>query len=164
MIFDALLTLTTIPHSSMYHLIRRFAVAALFLLLLASPDAMAQSASGSAANAEYVNRVQVHVGEMLLSNDVATQKHALTLIMAFAERGDDRIPTGSFRASLSSLYFNTGLDDDIRIMALDSMYATGLINDSVVSIVRAMKADPSDGVRQHTIHVLNELNRVSDAG
>ena len=149
----------------MYRLVRRSATVALFLvLLLASPDAIAQSTSALNADADYVKRVQAHVGEMLRSDDAETQKQGIALIMAFAERKDERLKPEFFRSRLYRVYFDTRADDDVRITALDAIYATGQLNDSVARIVRNLKSDPSDAVRQHTAKVLSELNRSINAG
>jgi HEAT repeat protein len=62
------------------------------------------------------------------------------------------------------VYFDTKADDDVRIAALDAIYSTGQIGDSVPRIVRNLRSDPSDAVRQHTAKVLSELNGAMDAG
>lgn len=149
----------------MYRLVRRSATVALFLvLLLASPDAIAQSVPASDAEGDYVKRVQAHVGEMLRSDDAETQKQGIKLIMAFAERNDERIQPEFFRSRLYQVYFDTKADDDVRIAALDAIYTTGQLNDSVTRVVRNLSSDPSDAVRQYTTKVLSQLNRTMDAG
>ncbi len=148
----------------MYRLIRCSAAALFLMLLLASPDAIAQSSSAYDADADYVRRVQAHVGEMLRSNNAETQKQGLKLIMAFAERGDGRIQPNVFRSRLYRMYFDTKADDDVRIAALDAIYSTGQIDDSVPRIVRNLSSDPSNAVRQHTTKVLSKLNRDADVG
>lgn len=149
----------------MYRLVRRSATLALFLmLLLASPDAIAQSTPAYDSDADYVKRVQAHVGEMLRSDDAETQKRGIKLIVAFSERDDERIRPEFFRSRLYRMYFDRKADDDIRIAALDAIYSTGQLDDSVPQVVRSLRSDPSDAVRQHTAKVLSELNRMTDAG
>jgi HEAT repeat protein len=149
----------------MYRLVRRSATLALFLtLLLASPDAIAQSVSAYDSDKGYTERVQAHVGEMLRSDDAETQKRGIELIVTFAERDDERIRPEFFRGRLYRVYFDTKADDDVRIAALDAIYSTGQIGDSVPRIVRNLRSDPSDAVRQHTAKVLSELNGAMDAG
>lgn len=164
-LFDASLKCKTRLHTTMYRFVRRSATFALFLvLLLASPDAFAQSASAADAEANYVRRVQAHVGEMLRSGDSETQKQGLELIMALAEKEDSRIQPELFRTRLYQLYFNARADDEVRMNALDVLYATGQLDDNVSRVVQNLRSDPSEVVRRHTLQILSQYNRSMDAG
>jgi hypothetical protein len=141
---------------------RRLAISSAFsalfaLLLLAAPAATAQTA---APGTDVTDRIRSQIVSMLTSDQPEMQKQGISLIQQYAEQDDPRVKPEYFADRLTRMYFDRDQDDDVRVQALDALYAMDRLETRVARIVQNLRSDPSEAVRAHTLRVLSEYNKM----
>jgi hypothetical protein len=125
------------------------------LIGAATPMVQAQSTTPSSDDAPRWTQTFEQQVETLLdaSSTQAVKARGMQLIIRFADRPDFNFDT--VRPELYDLLLNPTNPDDLRILALSALDATGSVADSQ-TLTELVKEEPSDRVERHLKIVLEE--------
>lgn len=132
-------------------------VSVALLIGCAAPAAQAQSTAPSSGDAPRWTQTFEQQVERLLdaSSSQEMQARGLQLVIKFADRSDSTFNFDTVRPELYDILFNYNNPEDLRILALSALDATGSIA-SPQTLAESVEDEPSDRVERHLKMALEE--------
>lgn len=130
----------------------------LFLPVLAL--CVAFGATPALAQSTYEANLRSQINTLLSSESPDMQKSGVDLVVDLATQEEPVLNPRSFRDRLFRIYLDTDGPEDLRIAAIDALEATGNNETAIKMIVKHLRDEPSQRVRQHTLAVLSKHNGV----
>lgn len=133
------------------------AVVTIALLIgCAAPTAQAQSTAPASDDApRWTQTFEQQVETLLEASSEEMQERGMQLVIKFADRSDSPFNFDTVRPELYDILFDYNRPDDVRILALSALDATGPVASSQV-LAESIEDEPSDRVERHLKIVLEE--------
>lgn len=133
------------------------AVSMALLIGVAAPAAQAQSTAPSSDDAPRWTQTFEQQVETLLDASATQEMQArgMQLVVRFADRSDASFNFDTVRPELYDILFDYTHPDDLRILALSALDATGPVASSQ-ALTQSVEDEPSDRVARHLKIVLEK--------